>query len=376
MRRLAIGLMSGTAMDGIDVAILETDGRDVLRGKARRTSVYDDSLRRRLARLVAADGAMGSEDDAQGLSADMTDAHAAAVEELLSSINLSPSRIDVVGFPGQTVLHRPERGITRQIGDGARLAERLGCPVVTDFRAADVAAGGQGAPFAPLYHAALVRALPGSGAEPVAVLNIGGVANVTVIEGGGDDSPALITFDTGPGNALIDDWVAQRVDEPFDRDGRLAASGRADGDRVAALMAHPYFERPPPKSLDRQDFAAHAAAILDGLDAADGAATLTAFTTAAVARAAKHLPRPPQRWLVCGGGRRNGHLMASLRGAVAAPVEPVEAVGWDGDVLEAQAFAYLAVRALEGLPLSLPETTGVPRPMPGGVVHRPMQLAS
>ena len=374
MIRLAVGLMSGTSMDGIDAAILETDGRSVVRAIGSRTTLYGETLRQRLTRLVAA----GHDDEAErrAVSGDVTDANAAAVEALLSANTLPLGRVDVIGFPGQTVLHRPEQGITRQVADGARLADRFGCAVVTDFRSADMAAGGQGAPFAPLFHAVLARQGVERPALPIGVLNIGGVANLTLIQGWEGDTPSLIAFDTGPGNALIDDWVAQHAGLSFDADGRLAASGRVDPGRVAALMAHPYFERPPPKSLDRQDFAAHASAVVDGLGAADGAATLAAFTVAAVARAAAHLPQSPLRWLVCGGGRRNGYLMAELGRALATPVEPVEAVGWDGDVLEAQAFAYLAVRSLDGLPLSLPGTTGVPRPMPGGVLHRPMSLSS
>lgn len=368
--RMAAGLMSGTAMDGVDAALLETDGRQVVRPLAWLTTAYDPPVRERLARLVAASAGgravpAGEEAEAARL---LTDAHAAAVEALLEASRLPAARIDVVGFPGHTILHRPERRLTRQIGDAERLAERLRLPVVGDFRSADVAAGGQGAPLAPLYHAALAGRLPG----PVAMLNIGGVANVTLVDSaGGGAAPALLAFDTGPGNALIDDWVARHAGRAFDEGGALARAGTVDAGRLAALLDHPYFERPPPKSLDRQDFAALAESVLEGLGAADGAATLTAFTVAAVARAVRHLPTPPRRWLVCGGGRRNDRLMATLAEALAAPVTPVESAGWDGDALEAQAFAYLAVRTLDGLPLSLPETTGVPRPMPGGVLHRP-----
>lgn len=370
MMRLAVGLMSGTAMDGVDAALLETDGRGVVQPLAHLTSGYAPALRKGLVQLVVAAGAERAvpadiEDDvARGLTA----AHAAAVEALLAASRLPASRVDVVGFPGHTILHRPERRLTRQIGDADGLAERLGLPVVGDFRSADVASGGQGAPLAPLYHAALAGRLAG----PVAMLNIGGVANVTLIDAqDGRESPALLAFDTGPGNALIDDWTARHIGRAFDEGGSLAAAGTVDAGRLAALLDHPYFDRAPPKSLDRQDFVALAESVLAGLGAADGAATLTAFTAHAVARAAGHLPKPPRRWLVCGGGRRNAHLMARLGEVLDAPAAPVEAAGWDGDALEAQAFAYLAVRALDGLPLSLPETTGVPHPMPGGVLHRP-----
>ncbi len=213
----------------------------------------------------------------------------------------------------------------------------------------------------PLYHAALAARL----VKPLAILNIGGVANVTWL---GVEEGAILAFDTGPGNAPIDDWALRHLGQPVDRDGMLARSGRIDATRLAAFLAHPFFDRTPPKSLDRDDFAAFddAGMIPGELGAADGAATLTAMTAAAVACAAAHFPAPVNRWLVTGGGRHNPVLMAKLTRLLAAPVAPVEAAGWDGDALEAQAFAYLAVRSREGLPLSLPSTTGVTRPMTGG----------
>ncbi len=284
--------------------------------------------------------------------------------------------IDVIGFHGQTVLHRPDAGETIQIGDGRRLATRTGIAVVEQFRAADVGAGGQGAPFAPLYHAALAREL----AKPVAIVNIGGVANVTWIgpaEAGserGGEAPVL-AFDTGPGNALIDDWVAARQGLAMDEDGRLAAAGRVDEALLEILLAHPYFAATPPKSLDREDFAG-ALDTLAPLAAADGAATLSALTARSIAAARAFMPAAPARWLICGGGRRNPVLLAQLADAVAAPVAAVETVGWRGDSLEAEAFAFLAVRSLKRLPLSLPTTTGVAKPLTGGVLRRPCQNQS
>jgi anhydro-N-acetylmuramic acid kinase len=263
--------------------------------------------------------------------------------------------IRVLGFHGHTIDHRPADGVTRQIGDGALLAAETGIDVVADFRAADVAAGGEGAPFAPLYHAALCRDL----AKPVCVLNVGGVANLTWI--GADGVP--LAFDTGPGNALLDDWVRRHTGAAMDTDGALAASGTAVPAAVAAYLDDPYFARTPPKSLDRLDFDLDPVA---ALSPADGAATLVAVTCAAVARAIDHLPAPPERWLVTGGGRHNPVIMAILAAMMAAPVEPVERVGWNGDALEAQAFAFLATRSLAGLPLSLPTTTGVAAPITGG----------
>jgi len=349
----ALGLMSGTSLDGIDAALVETDGRaEVVPGPAA-TTPYPAALR---ARLKAA---LGRPDADAGLVEALTDAHAAAVAALLRVAGLGPDAVDVIGFHGHTILHRPETRLTVQIGDGARLARATGIRVVNDFRSADVRAGGQGAPFVPLYHQALAAALP----RPLAVVNIGGVANVTWIGAG---AAAPIAFDTGPGNAPIDDWAMAVTGRPVDEGGALAGAGRVAADRVAAALAHPYFGRRPPKSLDREDFTAAAAA---GLSPADGAATLTAITAAAIAAAARHFPAPARRWIVTGGGRHNPVLMAALAAAVGAPVDPVETVGWDGDALEAQAFGYLAVRALNGLPLSLPSTTGVPEPMPGGIVH-------
>jgi anhydro-N-acetylmuramic acid kinase len=283
------------------------------------------------------------------------------VRDLLTRRGIAASTVDVVGFHGQTVLHEPERGRTWQIGDGPLLARLTGIDVVNDFRSADVAAGGQGAPFVPLFHAALAAALP----TPLGVLNIGGVANVTWIGEAGVEGE-LIAFDTGPGNAMLNDWTLRHTGRPADIGGALASGGRVDAGALSALLRHPYFERPAPKSLDRDAFDP---APLERLSPADGAATLVAFTAAAVARAQSLFPRPVNRWLVAGGGRHNPTIMAALAERVGTPVAPVEAVGWDGDALEAQAFAYLAVRSLRGLPLSLPTTTGVSRPLTGGKRH-------
>jgi anhydro-N-acetylmuramic acid kinase len=297
----------------------------------------------------------------------VTDIHAEAVEAFLAANGMPASAVGVVGFHGQTVLHRPDRGLTVQLGNGGALAGRLGIPVVFDFRAADVAAGGQGAPVVPVFHRALVRLL--KRAHPVAVLNVGGVANVTFIDGHAD----LIAFDTGPGNALIDDFVRLRTGQPQDDGGRAAAAGNVDESAVARVLAHPFFAKPPPKSLDRNAFRHWVAeeGRLASKSTQDGAATITAITAAAVARAIPVLPRTPAGWIVAGGGTRNPTLMRMLAERLApAPVETASAVGWAADALEAQAFAYLAVRALKGMPLTFPTTTGVPRPLTGGVLAR------
>lgn len=358
----AIGLMSGTSLDGVDAAWIETDGERLLAAGPALTVPYAGELRRDLRRLL--DLAPGL-DPADPFLADVTARLTAVHAEAVAALGLAA---DVIGMHGQTILHRPAERRTWQIGDAARLAGRTGLPVVFDFRAADVAAGGQGAPFAPVFHAALARGME----MPLAVLNLGGVANVTWI---GGTEGALLACDTGPGNGPLDDWAMRHAGLPMDRDGALAAAGRVEAGVLNRLLAHPYFARPAPKSLDRLDFAATLAASgIEALSPADGAATLVAFTARAVA--ATRLPAPARRWLVCGGGRRNPAIMRALAQVLDAPVEPVEAAGWDGDALEAQCFAFLAVRSLRGLPLSFPGTTGVPAPIPGGRLARPAPAQS
>jgi anhydro-N-acetylmuramic acid kinase len=351
-----IGLMSGTSLDGVDAAWLETDGERIGEFGPSLTLPYDERLRADLRRILEHAAQLDAGDRRLKTAvARLTEYHVRAVAALGRDA-------DLIGFHGQTILHQPDRRRTWQIGDAAELAWRTGVPVVHDFRSADVAAGGQGAPFAPVFHAALAQGLP----TPVAVLNIGGVANVTWI--GPDDR--LVALDTGPGNGPLDDWVAQRAGAPFDRDGVIALSGRVDRGVLGRLLAHPYFARPAPKSLDRLDFtAALATSGLAALSPADGAATLVAFIAGAVAAAP--LPAPPRRWLVSGGGRRNPAIMQALAGALGVPVDPVEALGWNGDALEAQCFGFLAARARAKLPISFPATTGAPAPLPGGMVTYP-----
>jgi anhydro-N-acetylmuramic acid kinase len=352
----AVGLMSGTSLDGVDAAWIETDGVTVARTGTSVTLKYQDDLRADLRHLL--DIAPGlAPDDAFLLDVE----HRLTLDHCIAAAMIGEGK-DIIGLHGQTILHapghrrnHPEHPRTWQIGDAAMLTKKLNLPVVHDFRSADVEAGGQGAPLVPLYHAALAEKLP----KPLAIVNIGGVANVTYL---GEDG-SILSCDTGPGNGPIDDLVFRHTGQAYDKDGTLAAAGTIEQDRLARLMAHPYFALPAPKSLDRLTFAALIAAATEDLAPADAAATLSAFTVAAIAAA----PVPsPSRVLICGGGRHNNAIMAGLRHAFAVPVEPVEAVGWDGDALEAQCFGFLAVRSLYGLPLSLPSTTGVPRPMTGG----------
>lgn len=349
----AIGLMSGTSLDGIDAALIETDGERIQAHGPWLTRAYAPAFREKL--RAALESGRASND----LIRELTERHADAVADLIRQAGSKAGEIDVVGFHGQTIHHDPARRTSLQIGAGAELAKLTGIDVVNDFRSADIAAGGEGAPLAPLYHLALAGELE----KPLAVLNIGGVANLTWIA---DDEPP-IAFDTGPGNALIDDWVRTRDGGDHDPDGAIARDGETDEVRVQAFLDHPYFQKPWPKSLDRLTFTD---SLPHGLSLADGAATLTRFTVSAIAKSAELLPALPKRWLVSGGGRHNATMMRRLAEALNAPVGPVESVGWRGDALEAEAFAFLAVRSLRGLALSLPTTTGVAAPATGGVLHR------
>lgn len=357
----AIGLMSGTSLDGIDAALIRTDGQDYATAEGFVCLPYDPDLRDILR------DSLGQTQDENGkiarIARDLTLAHADTVRELLAETGVKAEEIDLIGFHGHTLTHDPDRHFTWQIGDGGLLAQETGIDVVCDFRSNDVKAGGQGAPLLPLYHRARVR-MAGL-ALPIAVLNIGGVANVTWI-GAGDDAQ-ILAFDTGPGGALLDDYIARHTGRAYDENGTLAAQGEPQADILQRWLRNPWFDRPPPKSLDRNAWESGAIEILPLHDAA---ATLTVFTAQAVARAQKYFPARPARWLVTGGGRRNPEIMARLRGALDAPVEPVEAVGWNGDALEAEGFGYLAVRSCLGLPLSLPQTTGVPAPVTGGTLYR------
>ncbi|TFU03308.1 anhydro-N-acetylmuramic acid kinase [Polymorphobacter arshaanensis] len=361
---LAVGLMSGTSMDGIDAALIRTDGHDLVAPLAFHSVAYDEPMRARLRGAIAAALTMerpAPHAEIDAVARDQTLAHAAAVKALLAQAGVAAADVALVGFHGQTIAHRPDRRWTWQIGDGALLARETGITVVHDFRCADVESGGQGAPLAPAYHRALVSGFRSQG--PVAVLNLGGVGNITWFAG--DDWGS---FDTGPGNALIDDWVRAEAGLSHDAGGALAASGSVHEQVVAAMADLPWFDLAPPKSLDRHDFSLGAAR---GLSLADGAATLTAFTAVTVALALNHVPARPLRLLVCGGGRHNATLMAMLAARTGVQTLPVEAAGWNGDALEAEAFAYLGARTLMGLPISFPQTTGVAAPMCGGVISRP-----
>jgi anhydro-N-acetylmuramic acid kinase len=367
MMLTAIGLMSGTSLDGVDVAMIETDGRQVRAFGPSGYRPYSEMERRLLRQALYEAVDLPQRDARPGILREaeqaVTLAHAEAVAAFTAQNRISAQDIDIVGFHGQTVLHRPERGLTVQIGDATALARAIHIPVMHDFRAADVAAGGQGAPFVPVYHRALAQSLEREG--PIVVVNIGGVSNITYIDG----ADTLIACDTGPGNALLDDHMPRILNQRFDTAGQTAAQGRVDDAWIARALALPFFAKPPPKSLDRNDFAALKVA---GMSPVDGAATLTAFTAAAIARIVPLLPKVPKSWIVAGGGARNLTMLRMLRDRLApATVEAADSLGWASDAIEAQAFGFLAARGLKGLPLSYPATTGVPIPMTGGLMARP-----
>ncbi len=361
-KHLVVGLMSGTSVDAVDAALIETDGEGHVRPLSFAERPWTDA-ERALIRRAAAHALTLPRPGPDPLIAEaehvLTLAHAEAVALLPGGDSAS-----LIGFHGQTVAHRPPSSghpapFTWQIGDADLLARLTGRMVAHDFRSADVAAGGEGAPLAPGYHRALSSGL----SRPMGVLNLGGVGNLTWFSDTGWGA-----FDTGPGNGLIDDWAARHGRGHYDADGAMAAAGRVHEALVARMAATGYFEAIGPKSLDRGDFSiAH----VEGLSAEDGAATLTAFTAETIRLALARLPVRLGRLLVTGGGRRNPVLMRMMAGRCGIPVEPVEAHGWRGDAMEAEAFAWLAVRVLKGLPISWPETTGVGRPMTGGRITRP-----
>lgn len=347
-----IGLMSGTSLDGVDAAVIRTDGVTVFERGPSLSLPYDADLRQSARTLL--DRAVDlSPDVPEVLEVErrLTERHIEAVQAL----RLQTGPVDVIGFHGQTIYHAPALHRTWQIGDATLLSRKTQLPVVHDFRSADVATGGEGAPLAPWYHAALLQDTQ----RPIAILNIGGVANVTFLGQNGE----IIACDTGPGNALMDDWAFRHTGVACDMDGALARKGQVDQAILDALLADPYFSRPAPKSLDRQSFIAALDAVA-GCTPADGAATLAAFTVAAVAQT--RFPEKPDVWYVCGGGRHNPALMEGLQKTLNAPVLSGDSLGWNGDALEAECFGFLAVRVLRQLPLSAPNITGAPDFLPGG----------
>lgn len=366
MMRTAIGLMSGTSLDGIDVALLRTDGEALVERGPSMGVPYDAAFRRRLQGALETARAIGERTERPGDLADiereLTLRHGEAVRAFLAENALKPSDVDVIGFHGQTVLHRPNLALTVQLGDGALLARETGIDVVCDMRANDMVHGGQGAPLIPAYHAALAAGLPDVSGRAVVFVNIGGISNLTFI------GSEIVAFDSGPGNTLIDQWVEAHAGIPYDQGGMIASEGRVNGPLAERYLSHPFFTDPVRRSLDRNDFRPP-----EGAEASleDGARTLAHVTAAAILRSARHLPERPALYVVCGGGRLNRAIMgdlATLAAPEGASVVAAEALGLDGDSMEAEAWAYLAVRSLRGLPLTFPGTTGVAAPVTGGVL--------
>ncbi|WP_322988821.1 anhydro-N-acetylmuramic acid kinase [Hoeflea sp.] len=367
----AIGLMSGTSMDGIDLAMLDTDGDAVVDRGASSFTAFDADFRKRLTAALETAKAITEREERPGelaeIEIELTDRHAEAVEAFMARESLSRDDIDVIGFHGQTVLHRPRQALTVQLGLGARLAERLGIDVVYDLRARDMTMGGQGAPLVPAYHRALAAGLSGEWAElrPVVFVNIGGISNITYI--GSDD--ALLAFDSGPGNALIDQWVTRHAGVPYDSGGAIASEGRVLSSLANQYLSSPFFTAKQRISLDRNDFLPPEDGQA-GLE--DGARTLAFVTAAAIAKAQAHLPEKPKLWILTGGGRHNRMIVEDLTVATrhSGQVIVAEQAGLNGDSMEAEAWAWLAVRSLRGLPLTYPGTTGVSEPVTGGVLAR------
>ena len=352
----ALGTMSGTSMDGIDVALVRTDGHDRVERGPSLTVPFPAALRRRIEAGLADAATIERRTDRPGdlvaLEAEITDRHAAAIESFLATHGLRAAEIDLVGVHGQTVLHDASRALTVQLVDAGGLARTTGMRIVHDIRQRDIEAGGQGAPLVPLYHRALARGALGVPAdEPVAFLNIGGIGNLTSIDG-----DVLLAFDTGPGCGLLDQWVQRRAGLPYDDGGRIAGEGAVDRAMLDRFLEAPFFGLSGPRSLDRNDFR-----LPPDWDAelSDGARTLARLTAEAVGRSAVLLPRPPRRWVVAGGGARHGVVMDDLRDVLSpATVEAADDLGLSGDAMESEAWAYLGVRAALGLHVSEPGTTG------------------
>jgi len=353
----AIGLMSGTSLDGIDLALVKTDGMDMTELVASQLFEYDEEAQKA---IRSAFGARHKSDITDKAEALLTHAHIKAVQEFMSRRD---DRVDVIGFHGQTILHDPSQKFTWQIGDSAKLAEATAIDVIGDMRQADVKAGGQGAPLLPICHRAFATHIE----KPIAILNLGGVGNITWL---GSERTDILAFDTGPANALIDDLVKEKTGRRYDSDGCLAKAGKPRQEMIDDWLTHEYFKKPVPKSLDRDEWEVRRAY---DLDLEDAVATLAEFTVQSILQSLTQLPDKPHGLYVAGGGRHNKYMMERLNAALDYAVEPVETLGWDGDMLEAQGFGYMAIRSLLGLSITLPSTTGISEPMTGGVLYKAPQ---
>jgi anhydro-N-acetylmuramic acid kinase len=354
-----IGMMSGTSMDGIDIVAIKTDGKEIFETEPGLMIPYTNTFREKLRNIL---GQEIKTPEIEEIEKELTTLHAEAFFKYLKEVQIPAADIDLIGFHGHTILHQPPSRFnnprTWQIGDGRLLNQLTKTKVVYNMRENDVKHGGEGAPLVPLYQRALAEDLP----KPLAIINIGGISNVTWI--GEEDQ--LLAFDMGPGNALLDDWVKTYYNQRYDAGGEIAARGSIDYSILDQFQKHPYFQQKPPKSLDRQDFDL---SWVKGLSPEDGLATLVEMTAIAIKNGASFLPTPARLYIITGGGRLNTTLMNRLAFHLSpAGVKTTEEIGWDGDYIEAQAFAFLAVRAVKGLPLTEPTTTGVSKPISGGVI--------
>ncbi len=362
MEKWAIGLMSGTSLDGIDAALIKSDGINISKFGEAITIDYDNNFRKK---LRSSFGQSVKNDAISNLERQLTIYHIEAVEELLKTSHMQASDIDVIGFHGQTIFHDPSMNKTWQLGDGALLAKKTNIDVVYDFRSNDVKNGGEGAPLAPIYHWALASNLK----KPLAFINIGGVANITII----NEDNSLVAFDTGTGNGLIDDFIFKHMGKKFDEGGKIAAAGNIDHNIVDKFLSHDFFNKIPPKSLDRDQFNIDTVGFPSDITLEDGAATLSAITVGAITMAVDNIETKPNEILICGGGRNNKYMMNILSKSLNRmniKVSVVEDKGFNGDAIEAQAFAYMALRHIKCLPISFPKTTGVAMPLQGGVMEK------
>lgn len=348
-----IGLMAGTSVDGIDASLVETDGEQLIPSSHAITLPYRDEARSLIFAAMDSFTARGPEPDRRQLDAMIAEDHAAVVETL---IDLAGRKPDLIGFHGQTIFHDPAQGVTLQAGDAAYLRQRLGIPVAHDFRQADIAAGGEGAPIAPVYHRSLMAEmrLP----LPAAIANIGGITNLSLWDGA-----TLHGFDTGPGNALMDHLARMTHDQEYDRNGAIAGTGKADEAAVAEALRHPYFSRTGPRSLDRGEVLEMGACI-NLNSSANMMASFAALTAESLAQSTR--AAGVQHLVLCGGGARNPVLVEMIRKRAAIPVTTMEDHGREGDFIEAELMAFLAVRCRRGLPITFPGTTGVKAPLAGG----------
>lgn len=378
----AIGMMSGTSMDGIDLAQIKSDGEGLVERGPNMEIAYSAHTKANIEQALIDAKALTSREQRVGILAalekELTELHVEAVEQFLAKFKLNRADIDLIGFHGQTVLHRPDDGVTVQLGNGEALAKQTGINVVYDMRANDMKHGGQGAPLVPIYHKALASSLPNElkAKAPIAFVNIGGISNITYVGRIDEDAEdKLVAFDTGPGNALIDQWVQANSNQTIDKDGGLASRGRVIPMITKQYLAESYFQQTLPKSLDRLDFQPLQNIVeKDFISLEDGARTLAYVTAASIVKSVDLLPEPPKLWIICGGGRKHPSIMEDLNTLTSyqgGEVISAEQTGLDGDSMEAEAWAYLAIRSVKKLPLTYPMTTGCEKAVSGGVLVGP-----